>query len=70
MYTSQVHQIGSLVEVIKTGVVICVLKYLSDSIHDTKNNVRKTLKSAKFLGEDGKIYGMDEVRVLPDNIYL
>jgi hypothetical protein len=68
MYTSAI-QPGGLVEIIKTGTVICMLKDLSDPIPDNTGSVRRTLKSTKFLGEDGKVYGMDEVRILPANSY-
>jgi hypothetical protein len=54
MYTSEI-EIGDLVEVIKTGNVICVLEFSSNTV----------VGLARFLGEDGKIYSVDEVRVLP-----
>jgi hypothetical protein len=48
-------EIGDLVEVIKTGHFICVLEFSSNT----------EVELARFLGEDGKIYSVDEVRVLP-----
>lgn len=63
-------QSGSLVEVIRTGVVICVLKYLSSHTSDNESNARKSLKLTKFLGDNGEVYGMDEVRILPNNAYV
>jgi hypothetical protein len=58
MCTSEI-KIGDLVEVIKTGGIICVLEFSSDSV----------LELARFLGEDGKTYSVGEVRVLPANYF-